>query len=624
MSTPSAAPDVRAYLEIRTSAPSGFSPDAGKLLISSNLPGTAQLYRLDLPAADGGGPLSPGELVQVTDFSEPVAGAYLPTREELLLAMDAGGNERHQLYLMADRPASEGGTGPRELVHDPEHIHRPGGVTRDGSRLAYATNRRNGTDFDVWVRELSGPHAGEERMVYGEGGWCGAAGFSPDGRWLAITRLTERPGDNQVHLLELATGTSFELLPHGEEGGEAAVAPPSWLPDSSACFFAHSVGTDFSVIARHDVAAGTTETVLDLGWDAGCAVDWTGRHLLVVANVDGRTAAWLHDPSTLRRRQELQLPGAGTAGSWAFSRDGRLLTYAFSSPLVPGDTWLHDLDSGRARRLTASPSGVDPATFVEPQLVRVASFDGEQIPVFVFRPRRDASSTGSGRVPVVVMIHGGPESQYRPAFAALTQYLVAAGFAVVAPNVRGSTGYGKRFEHLDDVDKRLDAVADLAAVHDWLATTDDLDPDRAALYGGSYGGYLTLCGLAFQPERWAAGVDIVGMSSLVTFLERTAPWRRRFREREYGSLERDRALLEAASPLGRVDAIRAPLFLLHGANDPRVPRGEAEQIAAVLAGKGVRCDLRVYEDEGHGLAKLANRIDAYPRVVDFLTEVLAP
>ena len=223
---------------------------------------------------------------------------------------------------------------------------------------------------------------------------------------------------------------------------------------------------------------------------------------------------------------------------------------------------------------------------------------------------------------MVVVIHGGPESQHRPSFNPLTQYLVASGFAVVAPNVRGSTGYGSAYQHLDDVEKRLDSVADLAALHAWLATQHDLDQDRAALYGGSYGGYMVLVGLAFQPELWAAGVDVVGMSDLVTFLENTSTWRRAFREREYGSLEHDRAVLEAASPINRVEDIVAPLLIIHGRNDPRVPVSEAEQIHEVLTERGVRCDLLIYEDEGHGLAKLVNRIDAYPRVTAFLHEIL--
>ena len=202
------------------------------------------------------------------------------------------------------------------------------------------------------------------------------------------------------------------------------------------------------------------------------------------------------------------------------------------------------------------------------------------------------------------------------------QYLVASGFAVAQPNVRGSTGYGKRFEHLDDVRLRLDSVRDLAALHAWLGAAGRHDVARAVLYGGSYGGYMTLAGLAFQPELWAAGIAVVPISSFVTFLEHTSEWRRAFREREYGSLEHDREFLVEASPITHVDAIRAPLILIHGANDPRVPLGEAEQIHAALRGRGIRSELLVYDDEGHGLAKLKNRLDAYPQAVDFLSEVL--
>jgi dipeptidyl aminopeptidase/acylaminoacyl peptidase len=223
---------------------------------------------------------------------------------------------------------------------------------------------------------------------------------------------------------------------------------------------------------------------------------------------------------------------------------------------------------------------------------------------------------------VVVYLHGGPESQHVPRFDSLVQFLVARGYAVVAPNVRGSTGYGKRFEHLDDVRRRLDVLQDMEAVHGWISAETDLDHARVALLGGSYGGYLVLLGLAFQPDRWAAGIDIVGISSLTTFLENTASWRRGVREAEYGSVTDDRGFLNAASPLTRAQDIRAPLLLVHGANDPRVPLDEAEQIRDVIRSRGGRVDLVVYPDEGHGLAKLDNRIDAYTRAADFLDEAL--
>ena len=253
---------------------------------------------------------------------------------------------------------------------------------------------------------------------------------------------------------------------------------------------------------------------------------------------------------------------------------------------------------------------------VAPTVERFSSFDGEPIPFIVYRP---ASET---RAPVLLEIHGGPEAQRRPMWIPLVQYLVAQGLAVVQPNVRGSTGYGKRFEHLDDGRLRLDTVRDVAALHDALLADGRFDAERTVLYGGSYGGYMVLACLAFEPERWAGGVAVVPISSFVTFLRNTSEYRRAFREREYGSLERDLEFLVDASPITHVDRIRAPLFLIHGANDPRVPLGEAEQIHRALAERGVRSELLVYDDEGHGLQKLPNRLDAYPRVVAFIDEIL--
>ncbi|MFP4312359.1 MAG: alpha/beta fold hydrolase [Nitriliruptoraceae bacterium] len=630
-STPRA--DIRDYLEIRTAAPSGWSPDGSKLLVSSDLSGTAQVHRLDLDVHGDTLPVAADALFPVTRFAEPIGAGYLPAdptgagRDVLLLATDVGGNERYQLFTAPDDPATPL-TGPEHLeplVHDPDHIHSPGGVSRDGRWLAYSTNRGDGVAFDTWVRDLT---TGEERCVFASGGWTGAGGFSPDGRYLAVTELTTRAGDNRSYLVDLhalsgaevagpAHPAVTELCPHPDTA--ASVGVPTWLADSSAFFLATDLGRSFVGIAR-GTPDGAWEHVLTPEGDAGAVVDRTGRHLLVVHDADGRTRAELRDPVTLAHRTDLPLPGDGVAGGFRFSDDGRYLAFSYTSPLVPGDVWRYDTETGDLARLTTSPCGVEAATFVDAELVRFPSFDGLEVPAFVFRPRDRAPDAAPA--PVVVLIHGGPESQYRPAFAPLTQYLVARGFAVVAPNVRGSTGYGRAYQHLDDRERRLDSVHDLAAVHDWLATQPDLDEDRAALYGGSYGGYMVLMGLVTQPERWAAGVDLVGMSNLVTFLERTSDYRRAFREREYGSLATDRALLTELSPVTHLHRLRAPLMIIHGANDPRVPLHEAEQLHAALSARGVRSELLVYEDEGHGLAKLANRIDAYPRVAAFLHEVL--
>lgn len=609
---------VRPYLEIRTAGPAGFNADASRLLVVSDLPGTCQLHRLDT-ARLGGAPLPAADLVQLTAHTEPVDGTYLPGHDRLLVTTDVGGDERHQLYTIADDPPAALGLADFDpLIVDPAWIHRAGGVTRDGARLAYATNRRTGVDIDVVVRDL---RTGRERVVWDRGGSAVPAGWSPTGRWLALWQYTDRAGDNRLHLHDVDGGAEVELAPH-PAGAGASVGAPAWLPDGSACFVASSVDRECAAIRRiavdrDGVADPSGEVVVDPGWDAACAVDDAGRHLLVTTNVDGATVAELRDPWSLAVTDVVPLPGYGVADRFRFSRDGRWLAFRFSSALVPGDVWRYDTQARSLVRCTVSPCRVQPATFVGPDRSAAFAADGTRVPLYVFRPR-----SAHVPAPVVVVVHGGPESQWRPRFDPVIQYLVASGFAVVAPNVRGSTGYGRTYARLDDVALRRDSVDDLAAVHDWIAASADLDADRCALLGRSYGGYMVLAGLVWHPQRWAAGVSIVGIANLVTFLERTAGYRRRWREREYGSLDRDRALLEELSPITHVDRLRAPLLVIHGRNDPRVPVGEAEQIHAVARHRGLAGDLIVYDDEGHGLAKLANRRDAYTRVTRFLHETL--
>ncbi|MCA1670730.1 MAG: S9 family peptidase, partial [Actinobacteria bacterium] len=591
-------PDLRDYLEIRSAAPVNFSPDGSKLLVRSNLSGTVQLYRV---------PSTGGELRPVTDFHEPVNGAYLPTRDEIVLMMDEGGNERHQLYLLGDD-----GADLRKLVHDPDFIHRVGGVSLDGRFVAFESNRRNGVDFDVYVMPVG--EGAPPRAVFSPGGWCNAAGFSPDGRWLAVIRRTERNADNDLYLVDLSDDSVVHVAPHEDD---AVFGSPAWLPDSSAFFFSTDCGRDRAAIARYELAGRTWDYVLERHWDSDCLIDRAGTHLLVTSNEDGCTRAELFDPTSLTVQGEVELPGRGVA-EFTFSPDGRRLAYGFASAIEQGDVWIYDVESAMSTRLTTSPRAVPTSAMVEPELHRFPSFDGEQVPVYVYVPTGEAVEP----FPVIVLVHGGPEVQFQPGFNPLVQYFIARGYAVAAPNVRGSTGYGKRYHHLDDVDKRLDSVADLAGLHDWLATDGRFDASRAAIWGGSYGGYMVLAALAFQPQRWSAGVSLAGISSLVTFLENTSTWRRSFREREYGRLDTDREVLEAASPLTHLDRMRAPLFLIHGANDPRVPVTEAEQIHQVLSVRGIRCELLIFSDEGHGLARLHNRIEAYGRATGFLDEVL--
>ena len=550
--------------------------------------------------------LDGGALEQLTDLPEPVDGTFLPDGRVLLL-VDEGGNERTQLYLLG-----EGGE-PEPLVVDPRYNHWAPVASRDGALLAYVTNRGNERDFEVVVRRLE---SGEER-TYDVRGYLDLHGFSPDGRRLVVERLGDLAGDSDLFLVDVETGEVVHATPHE---GAAEYMSPSWLPDSTRLYAATNAFGDSRSLARYDLGTGEWEVVLESPWDLHCTVDDAGRSLLVVVNEDGWSRLELRDPETLELRGEVPLPARGIVLDWpaapVFSADGSKLAFAFSSPREPLQAHCYDLDSGVLERLT----GDGPIEGADPELHRFASFDGEEIPVFLFEPE------GDGPFPVVLTVHGGPESQWRPFFApstgAFTQFLVSRGYAVAAPNVRGSTGYGKRFEHLDDVALRLDSVRDLAELHAWLSARPEIDGSRAVVYGGSYGGYMVLAALAFHPELWAAGVSFVGISSLVTFLENTSEYRRAAREREYGSLTTELDVLERVSPASRIDDIRAPLFLEHGRNDPRVPVGESEYIHRVLTEKGVRSELVIYEDEGHGIEKRRNKIDVYERVVAFLDEVL--
>jgi dipeptidyl aminopeptidase/acylaminoacyl peptidase len=335
--------------------------------------------------------------------------------------------------------------------------------------------------------------------------------------------------------------------------------------------------------------------------------------------VDGASRLSIHDAADGGLLNEVDMPLAGWIGfplpEPVWSPDSRFVTFSFSAPTVPGDVLLIDLQTGSLHQLTDSSADLAEERLVTPVSHRASTSDGHAVPCFIYTPGH--SSAGS----VVLQLHGGPEVQAVQRFDPIVQLLAGLGHTVVVPNVRGSDGYGRSWYSADDGRRRLDVLKDLRALHGWLGEAG-FDPHRMALWGGSYGGYLVLAGLAFQPELWAAGVSIVGISSLVTFLENTAGYRRAAREREYGSLAEDRDFLEQASPLSDADSIAAPLLLIHGANDPRVPLPEARQIADAVRDRGGVCELLVYSDEGHGLTKRANRLDAYPRALNFLDRTL--
>jgi dipeptidyl aminopeptidase/acylaminoacyl peptidase len=536
----------------------------------------------------------------------------------LLYGRDVGGNENTQLFRVATT-----GEGSTNLTRAPEVKHMFGALSNDGRWMAYASNARSRGDFDIYVRGVTDDASPPRRIVEATG-HREAVAFSRDGSQLAV--VEERSNfDQDVHVVTVATGALRTLTAHPGEG-DVRYQSPRFTRDGTGLFVLSDRGREFMNVALLDLnAQGTTAPrfILDEDHDIDAMeLSPDGNTLAVVVNLDGFGQLRLYDvstPTAPRERPRPEVPSGEIAGL-EFSADGRTLVFALTRASSPDEVYRLDLASARAERVTRSDhAGLDTSRLVEPTVERVRSFDGLEVPVFLFRPRDLAPGE---RAPVVVNVHGGPEAQFTPYFSPVIQYLVGHGYIVAAPNVRGSTGYGKRYAHLDDVALREDSVRDLAAVNQWLRSRPDVAPDRIAVYGGSYGGYMVLAALTLYPELWAAGCDVVGIANFRTFLERTAPYRRALREAEYGSLERDGALLDRLSPIHRVDRIRAPLFVIHGANDPRVPVSEAEQIVAALRARGRRVEYLRFENEGHGISRRENRVRAYGDLVRFFDEVL--
>lgn len=655
------APPLARYLDLpRATAPS-LTPDGRRAAFLSDLPGIPQPYSLELPAP-GDPPAGPRAFVRL---------ASLPHRAQLvrwlddggsaLLGYDRGGNENTQ-FSVVEAP----GGALRPLTDRPTIRHLFGAVDPDRRRLAYSSNERNGRDFDVMIRDLAG---GEARMIHQSRGHLEPRAFSFDGGALLLVEKRSS-SDESLHLLSVP--------PQGAGSIMTLTFPKTPARYQDACF----LGPLVLVLSDHEreylslffhnalFPAGPPVPLLTERGDLDVlACSPSGDRFAVALNVDGRHELRVY--KIARAAEGQQAPGApfpiptqglpfppgifppGTFGvippeqallavhgrsalvappahalpvgvirALEFSKDGSTLAVQLGRSTEPDQLWTVQVDSGATAQRTSPGElldGLPPR--VEPELVEVPSFDGLSVPVFLYRP----PGPGAGRkAPVVVWVHGGPEAQFQPSFSPVIQALVARGIAVAAPNVRGSTGYGKRYSHLDDVEKREDSVRDLAEVNRWLRGRPEFDGDRIAVMGGSYGGYMVLAALTLDPELWAAGVDVVGIANFRTFLEKTAPYRRAQREAEYGSLERDGALLDRLSPIHRVDRIRAPLFVIHGANDPRVPVAEAEQIVSALERRQHEVVYLRFDDEGHGLSRRENQLAAYSRVLEFFQKKLKP
>jgi len=567
-----------------------FAKADGRLYHLADDSGQMQIWSLD--PADG-------TRRQLTALDEPVAFfARSPSDDTIVFGVDCGGDERQQLHLR--RPD---GTG-RALTDAPDAIHTWGAFAPDGTRIAYTANTRNGVDFDLFVQDLA---SGATTCLARCEGQQKLLAWSPDGAWLTL-QADRSHADQALALVEVATGA---VRPIERAHGTARYAAFRWLKHGSAAYVLTELGGEFVGVARFDPATSTlTPLFMPDGDVETLAPAPDGSRLAVAVNRAGWSELHLVDSAT-GAATIVERP-AGVIGELAWSPDGTELILSQTDPTRPRGLWRVEPASGTVTPLlVADTTGLALKPW---QLVSFPSFDGLPIQAWLALP-------DAGRK-AVVWVHGGPESQVRPTYRPDVQAMLAAGYAVLLPNVRGSTGYGRRFAALDDVRLRLDAVEDLRAARLWLGARPDIDETAIAVMGQSYGGYMVLAALTRHPELWKAGIEYYGIVHFLTLLRDTGPWRWRHRAVEYGDPVADRAFLEAISPLTLIDRIRVPLLVAHGKRDPRVPFSETETLLKALAARQHPVETVLFDHEGHGFTRPDDRRRVLATVMGFLAREL--
>ena len=607
--------EVAHYISVRRAHGPSWYYDGSRLAFVADLDGLDQAWLLPLPSSSE----ERGKPEQITHFGSRVGlVACSPVDQRVLVTSDDGGNEHDQLYLIETV-----GSEPIALTSSPDVIHFFGAWSPDGNRICYSSNQRHPAFFDIWVMDIA---TRETQCVFEQDASLMAVCWSPDGRSLIASRMNTLL-DNDLFLVSLDGGEPYLLTYHEDE---VAYEHPCFGPDG-LLYVATNYGREFLALAVLDLSDPSEGHVpvrflASTGWDVeALALSQDGTILAYSVNNEGASSLIFYDilSNVFSRVSDLPL---GVASDLMWNVSGTHVAFSFEGTRYNGNIWMASFRERVALQVSyVLMSGIDISLLIEPELIYYPSFDGLEIPAYYYHPSESFRSADSG-LPVIIFVHGGPEGQFRPVYAAPwvppIQYYLRRGFAVFVPNVRGSTGYGKEFVHLDDVRLRPDSVADLKAAVEWLVTEGGADPARVGIIGRSYGGFMVLAALTTYPELWAAGVDIVGIANFVTFLENTGVWRRKWREAEYGSLEHDRAFLQEISPIHAVDCIVAPLFVIHGANDPRVPVNEAEQMVAALRERGVPVEYLRFGNEGHYMLHSETQQQMYPAIGDWFEQYM--
>ncbi len=601
------AETVDRYTQFRSASLSSWHPTKREMLISTRFADTPQVHLVKFPL---------GSRQQMTFFPERVGGAtYQPTHGDyFVFSKDIGGNEFNQNYRYDFK------TGDVTLLTDGKSKNSRGAWSNRGDRMIYTSTRRTGKDTDFYSIEPANTQSDRLLSTVEGGGW-GGLDWSPDDRQLLIQEYVS-VNESYLWLVDTQSGQKTLITP---KGGKEKISYQGGVfsKDGKGLYVVSDRDSEFSRLSYIDLATSEpTYLTSQISWDVeDFDLSDDGKHLAFVTNEDGTSILHVLDTAS---KKEISLPKlpVGLVYGITWHRNNQDLGFTLISARSTADVYSLNLVTNKVDRWTESETGgLNTSQFSEPELVRWKSFDDKSISGFLYRP----PAKFTGKRPVMIDIHGGPEGQFRPVFLGRANYyLNELGVAMIFPNVRGSTGYGKTFLTLDNGFLREDSVKDIGALLDWIATQPELDQDRILVTGGSYGGYMSLAVATHYSDRIRASIDIVGISNFVTFLEKTEGYRRDLRRVEYGD-ERDpkmREFLLKISPVNNADRIRKPLFVIHGKNDPRVPLNEAEQIVATVRKNQVPIWYLMAKDEGHGFSKKKNVDFQFYATVTYVKETL--
>ena len=594
------------YASFRSASLSDWHPTKHEMLISTRFAETAQLHLVAMPG---------GARQQLTFYSDAVTnGKFHPTIGEYIVFMkDVGGGEWYQLYRYDVK------TGNVTLLTDGKSRNLLGPWSSSGDQIAYMSTRRTGKDTDLWVMNPADPKTDHLLLQLAGGGWQPEDWSPDDKKILLLEELSIN--ESYLWLVDTATGQRTELTPRNATQ-KVSYGEARFSKDGKGIYVTTDKDSEFHRLAYIDLETKQpTYLTTSIHWDVeNFDLARDGKLLAFVTNEEGLSILRVRDTGSGKEMPLPHIP-TGVVGAIRWHQNGHELGFSLNNSRGPGDCYSLDVTSDKIERWTASETAVKTEAFPQAELIRWKSFDEKVISGFLYKP----PAKFTGKRPVLVVIHGGPEGQSQPTFLGRNNYFLnELGVALVYPNVRGSTGYGKTFSLLDNGFKREDTYKDVNALFDWVATRPDLDASRIAVTGGSYGGHMTLAVSTFYSDRIRCSVDIVGMSNLVTFLEHTEAYRRDLRRVEYGD-ERNpkmREFLEKIAPMNNIEKIKKPMFVIAGKNDPRVPVSESQQIADALKKQGTPAWLMIASDEGHGYRKKPNQDFQFYSTVEFLQEYL--